>query len=278
MNEVSAFWREIGVVPPVLARAEQVLRENEALFAGLPLHEWRTAPYEEGLSALKGALGEDADGMKLFVAQSMEALLALREYEERGIGKEIFLATMAFMARFSGEALARKGRVEWTWGWWFPRQLALREFRLGALEYEMTEGAAFGGKPSGGNTRRIFLHIPADADLSDGAVDASLAAARAFFPKHFPAFADAEYVCESWMLSPALREMLPETSRVRRFSERFSVVFWEEDSPAFRDWIFPSAVTAPAEKLPEETSLQRAVKRHLLAGGKVGWAEGVLKA
>ena len=140
----------------------------------------------------------------------------------------------------------------------------------------MTEGAAFGGKPSGGNTRRIFLHIPADADLSDGAVDASLAAARAFFPKHFPAFADAEYVCESWMLSPALREMLPETSRVRRFSERFSVVFWEEDSPAFRDWIFPSAVTAPVEELPEETSLQRAVKRHLLAGGKIGWAEGVL--
>ena len=107
MNEVSAFWREIGVVPPVLARAEEVLRENETLFAGLPLHEWRTVSYEEELSALKGALGEDADGMKLFVAQSMEALLALREYEERGIGREIFRATMAFMARFSGEALAR---------------------------------------------------------------------------------------------------------------------------------------------------------------------------
>ena len=216
--------------------------------------------------------------MKLFAAQSMEALLALREYEKRGIGRDIFLATMAFMARFSGEAFARKGRAEWTWGWWFPRQLALQEFRLGALEYEMTEGAAFGGKPSGGNKRRIFLHIPADADLSDGAVDASLAEARAFFSKCFSAFADAEYVCESWMLSPALSEIMPETSRVRRFSERFSVVFWEEDSPAFRDWIFPSAVTAPAEKLPEETSLQRAVKRHLLAGGKVGWAEGVLKA
>lgn len=270
------FWQEIGVQAAVLARAEEVLRENEALFAGLPLHEWRTAPYEEGLSALKGALGEDADGMKLFVAQSLEALLALREYEERGIGREIFRATMAFMARFSGEALARKGRVEWTWGWWFPRQLALREFRLGALECEMTEGVAFGGKPAGGK-RRIFLHIPADADLSDGAVDASVAAAKAFFPKHFPDFADAEYVCESWMPSPALREIMPETSRVRRFSERFSVVFWEEDSPAFRDWIFPAAASAPAEDLPESTSLRRAVRRHLLSGGKIGWAEGYWK-
>ena len=274
---VMQFWQGIGVQAAVSARAEEVLRENEALLSGLPLEKWRTAPYEEGLSALKEALGEDEDGMKLFAAQSQEALLALREYEKRGIGRDIFLATMAFMARFSGEVLVRRGRVEWTWGWWFPRQLALKEFRLGALEYEMTEGAAFGGKPSGGNTRRIFLHIPADADLSDGAVDASLAAARAFFPKHFPAFADAEYVCESWMLSPALSEIMPETSRVRRFSERFSVVFWEEDSPAFRDWIFPSAVAAPVKELPEETSLQRAVKRRLLTGGKVGWAEGVLK-
>ena len=273
---VMQFWREIGVQAAVSARAEEVLREKKALLSGLPLERWRTAPHEEGLSALKEALGEDEDGMKLFAAQSMEALLALHEYEKRGIGRDIFLATMAFMARFSKEAFARSGRVEWTWGWWFPRQLALKEFRLGALEYEMTEGAAFGGKPSGGDKRRTFLHIPADADLSDGAVDASLAEARAFFCKYFPAFADAGYVCESWMLSPALREILPETSRVRRFSERFSVVFWEEDSPAFRDWIFPSAVTAPVEELPEETLLQRAVKRHLLAGGKIGWAEGVL--
>ena len=270
------FWEEIGVSAAVSARAEEALREHEALLSGLPLERWRNAPYEEGYPALRKALGEDEDGMKLFAAQSMEALLALHEYEKRGIGRDIFLATMAFMARFSKEAFARSGRVEWTWGWWFPRQLALKEFRLGALEYEMTEGAAFGGKPSGGDKRRTFLHIPADADLSDGAVDASLVEARAFFCKYFPAFADAGYVCESWMLSPALREILPETSRVRRFSERFSVVFWEEDSPAFRDWIFPSAVTAPVEELPEETSLQRAVKRHLLAGGKIGWAEGVL--
>ena len=268
------FWQEIGVQAAVLARAEQVLRENEALFAGLPLHEWRTAPYEEGLSALKGALGEDADGMKLFVAQSMEALLALREYGERGIGRGIFTATMEFLARFSEVVYVRRGCVEWMWGWWFPRQLALREFRLGALEYEMTEGAAFGGKPAGGDRRRIFLHIPADADLSDGAVDASVAEARAFFSKYFPAYRDVEYVCSSWMLSPALSGILPETSRVRRFGERFSVVFWEEDSPAFRDWIFPAAASAPAEDLPESTSLQRAVKRQLLAGGKIGWAEG----
>ena len=77
---VMQFWQGIGVQTAVSARAEEVLRENEALFSGLPLEKWRTAPYEEGLSALKEALGEDEDGMKLFAAQSKEALLALREY------------------------------------------------------------------------------------------------------------------------------------------------------------------------------------------------------
>ena len=106
---VTQFWREIGVQAAVSARAEEVLREKKALLSGLPLERWRTAPYEEGLSTLKKALGDDEDGMKLFAAQSMEALLALREYEKRGIGREIFLATMAFMARFSGENVCAQG-------------------------------------------------------------------------------------------------------------------------------------------------------------------------
>lgn len=93
-----------------------MLRENEALFAALPLDGWRVSG-EEGLNALKEALGEDADGMKLFVAQSLEALLALREYGERGIGEDVFYATMEFLARFSEVVYVRRGCVEWMWGW-----------------------------------------------------------------------------------------------------------------------------------------------------------------
>ena len=53
------FWEEIGVSAAVSARAEEALRENEALLSGLPLGSWRTAPYEEGYPALREALGED---------------------------------------------------------------------------------------------------------------------------------------------------------------------------------------------------------------------------
>ena len=269
-QKLSAFWEKLGLLPPVKTRAEEVWKGCGAELSALPLEALRNLPYEEGAAALKGALGQDEDGMKLFAAQSLQALEAKREYAARGIPEDVFFATMAFLSRFANEAFERSGRPAWTWGWWFPRQLALREFRLGALEFALLAG-------ENGEKGRISVHIPAGADLTEGAVDSSFAAARAFLQAHFPAYEGAPFVCSSWMLSPALQEILPETSHVRRFGARFEVVKWEEDSPAFRDWIFPEAKDASQEDLPETTSLQRAVKRYLLAGGKLGWAEGILK-
>ena len=57
---VMQFWQEIGVSAAVSARAEEVLREKKTLLSGLPLERWRTAPYEEGLSALREALGPES--------------------------------------------------------------------------------------------------------------------------------------------------------------------------------------------------------------------------
>lgn len=264
-QKLAAFWEKIGLSSPVKARAEEVWKEHGAEIAALPLETWRKLSYDEGLDALKGALGADEDGMKLFAAQSLQALGARREYAARDIPEDVFFATMAFLARFANDTYERTGCVQWTWGWWIPRQLSLREFRLGALEFELLEDG------------RVAVHIPAKCDLSDGAVDSAFAAARAFLSAQFPAYENAPFVCSSWMLSPALQEILPRESRVRQFGARFSVTKWEQDSPAFRDWIFPETDGAAVEDLPEETSLQWAVKRHLLAGGKLGWADGILK-
>ena len=104
----------------------------------------------------------------------------------------------------------------------------------------------------------------------------SLDEARAFFGAFYPAYKDAPGRCESWMLSPALEELLPPTSNVLAFGRRFRLLGWEQDSLAFLEWIYPDP-SLPTEQLPEDTSLRRAVKRHLLDGGKVGWASGELR-
>ena len=126
--------------------------------------------------------------------------------------------------------LRKSGKLVFRWGWWFPRQLSMREFRLGALEYEMSEDA---------NGKKIFLHIPSDADLSERSVSHSIGAAKSFFEKYYPDFAGADMYCDSWMLAPALREVLPESSNIMNFRRRFKVIRVNEDSKAFLEWIYP---------------------------------------
>ena len=41
------------------------------------------------------------------------------------------------------------------------------------------------------------------------------------------------------------------------------------------DWVYPGH-KGISEDLPEETTLQKKMKPFLLAGGKPGWAEGIL--
>ena len=222
---------------------------------------------EEGLLELRAAFSPDKDGMKMLTCMLHCALYTHTLYTKAGIGDEIYLATMKFLPRFVNESGKKDGHCFFTWDWWFYRQLAMREFRIGELEYEFVED---------GEGKKISVHIPADARLERPLLRDSLADARAFFDKHFPAYKDADFYCDSWLLSPALPALLPESSRILGFQREFEILKWEEDSEAFKDWIYGSR-DVPTEKLPENTSLQRAVKAHLLKGGKVGWALGRMK-
>src|SRR5699024_8014369 len=99
--------------------------------------------------------------------------------------------------------------------------------------------------------------------------------ARDFIARLFPAYEGVPFLCTSWLLSPALKECLPEGSRIRSFQDEYEVtdVFPEPDS--FLTWVYKRP-DIPVADLPEDTSLQRNLKKYLLAGGKVGEAKGRL--
>lgn len=262
--DLSQFYDKIGLDGAARALAERTERGNEALFQPPYLDAlFSGTRREEGLRQLKALLGEDEDGIKTFVYMSRCALRTYENYRAKGVPEDVFWATMGFLSRFMASDAARFHKIVFRWGWWFPRQLAMEEFRIGALEYEMAGDA-------------LHIHIPADADLSPASVQRSLDEARAFFAAFYPAYKDAPGRCESWMLSPALEELLPPTSNVLAFGRRFRLLGREQDSPAFLEWIYPDP-SLPTEQLPEDTSLRRAVKRYLLDGGKVGWASGELR-
>ncbi len=265
---ITAFYEGIGLCKQAKAAAlalDEVYHEEACAPAFALFDDPKT--WEKALSDLRELCGEDADGMKMFVCLSHCAAQRAQRYRRLGIPEEIYWATMRFLSRFLHADSEKAGHLVFRWAWWFPRQLALKEFRIGAMEYEMLTAEG---------ERRISVHIPADADFSDETVGASLADARAFMKKFFPAFAEAPMYCESWLLSPALRELLPEGSNILRFQRRFDILRVDENSPAALEWIFPDPKAKP-EDFPEDTRLRRAAKRYLLAGGNIGRTLGKLR-
>lgn len=221
----------------------------------------------EGLNGLRAALSPDPDGMKILVCMLHCALHTHEAYRARGIPDRIFFETMRFLPRFVNARARIYGRPIFPNDWWFYRELSLREFRLGALEYEML---------ADNGERKISVHIPEKADLSLPSLRASLREARKFFAEFFPEYADAEMYCDSWLMSPALKELLPASSNILGFQNGFELVRWDKESDACLDWIFPRR-DMPPEQLAENTSLQRKAKAYLIGGGKIGWALGKMK-
>ena len=152
------------------------------------------------------------------------------------------------------------------------RQAGARLFRIGELEYELAENEP--GK------RAVGVHIPSDAKLEPELLNASLSRADAFLREYFPEWADLPKTCESWLLSPVLKELLPSESRILRFQNAFDLreTFPEDD--AALEWVFRVAqgqrAALKTEDLPEETSLQRSMKAMILRGRMPGNARGTL--
>lgn len=205
---------------------------------------------------LHGKLQDDADGFKILSVQLRAALQAQDGYRARTIPAAVYIATMRGFSRFVREYKVMHGAYGFDRWWWVGRQTACKLFRLGTLEFEQTE-------------RGIAVHIPSDADLSPAAVDESLAQARRFFASDDP------FTCTSWLLSPALEKVLPPESNILRFQARFYIESVDETAESYKIWVYKNAALRP-EEFPEETALQRNLKRYVLSGGKVGEARGTL--
>lgn len=98
-----------------------------------------------------------------------------------------------------------------------------------------------------------------------------------FFRTYYPDHKYDRYTCESWLMSPVLKRLLPEGSHIVSFQERFTVISEDREEREFIEWLFQVPVDTAYDQLPERTTLQRKVKALLLAGGTVGCAYGILK-
>lgn len=223
--------------------------------------------WDDAVKELQVYLGDDPDGMKILWEQlNVVSSYTYDEYIRLGISEEIFIDTMKFCTRFLNEHYNQWGTYKYVWAWWFPRQMSVKEFRIGALEYEFVEE----------KEKEIAVHIPSDADMCVEAVKESLTEFYKFRNQYFPEWENVKLTCDSWMIMPELENFLGEKSNIVQFQRLFNIEKIDREATWYMGWIYPGYEIVD-DKLPENTTLQRELKKFLLAGNRFGIAKGYIK-
>lgn len=121
----------------------------------------------------------------------------------------------------------------------------------------------------------LSVHIPDKGDFSPESCNASYRRAAELFRDHFPELTVKGFCCHSWMLAPELADILKPGSRITSFSSRYLRHPIRTRGEDVLNFVFLLKFRTYAD-LPEDTSLQRALKQRYLSGGYLYEYGGVL--
>ena len=143
---------------------------------------------------------------------------------------------------------------------------------IGSLQFERDEHV-FGKDIKYPN---LHVHIPAKVDFSPEAVSRSLKDGREASDRYYGKEYHDRY-CESWLLDPYLKTVLPETSNIISFQNRFDVYDIKRDGKEdVLNFLFKAKPDCDLNALPEDTSLRRKMKAALLRGDRLSLGKGKL--
>ncbi len=116
----------------------------------------------------------------------------------------------------------------------------------------------------------IAVHIPPGGGLDEESVESSYARAREIFAKYYPELSYKAFHCRSWLMSRDLRKILKPTSNILAFQKKYINYPCESNGTWIFGNVFPKiGVPEDYSTLPEDTSLQRSVKKLYLDGGYI---------
>lgn len=223
----------------------------------------------------------DAKARQLYLWAYLGLLPAVRRYHaERGVPDDVSWATLSltFAIRTHKDVTGHNG-LGLTHQWGPPIRLRGAFYKLGRLDFNRAE-LSFSNGPGG---FALSVHIPPAGPLDKAAVEESIAAAREFFPRHYPDEPVTLFTCDSWLLDPQLADYLPAESNILAFQRRFTLTprpHGDENgdgNAAIMRFVFGRQGSGENEldTLPQETTLHRAVVAHLRAGRqwheRTGW-------
>lgn len=202
--------------------------------------------------------------------------MAMEEYDkyrEKNIPEQVYWDTFSDISIWCENCFKQFGEYGLQEYRWLYRHIDLKLFRLGRLQFEKAiaeKNIDVDGVKISKCENVINIHIPQGEKLDFEASKKSVLWAFQIFGKNVP------YLCCSWLLCPALQEILKGKSNILKFQSMFSVIETNFESREGEKRIFGS-VSENIADYPENTSLQRNAKSYLLNGGRLGDSLGILR-
>ena len=111
----------------------------------------------------------------------------------------------------------------------------------------------------------LDMHVPGEGALSIPVLRDAMAEAVPFFERFYPDHHFVAYVCDSWLFSPQLADLLGPASNIVRWQREGYMVPSHNDQSDFLAFTFGSN-SIDLLTAPRDTRLRRAVIDHLAAG------------
>ena len=145
---------------------------------------------------------------------------------------------------------------------WIHKHAKRELFNIGAFQYEPVQKD---GK------YLINIHIPAGTKLNVYDNLKSFKEAMDFYDTYYPENKMEGLMCESWLLSNEIEEVMEGATNISRFGDMFTKysIGDERGDAVFRFVYNFAAPYPPVETLPENTTLQRKLKAYMLSGKRV---------
>ena len=198
-----------------------------------------------------------------------------KEYDNKGIPREIFIDTMKDIALWC-ENNGGNGLRNYKW---ILNHLKCELFRIGRLQFQLCKSEndtlEYDFLPFDFGDNIVCVHIPQGERLDYTECLKSITKAKLFLLSYFPEFEYEYYFCESWLLYRENQLFMKPDSNILQFQLLFDIVFSVPDDRQAIERIFGKRRLIKA-LYPENTSLQLSAKRFMQGGGKLGMGIGII--
>ena len=122
----------------------------------------------------------------------------------------------------------------------------------------------------------IDVHIPSKLPLNPEICEKSYNDAIKILSRGYPEHNFKAIACSSWMLEKRIVQILGKQTNLTKFMDAYVGFPTKSEGKAIFGFVFNLNAPVPVEELAEDTSLRRAIKQHMLAGGYVYEKGGII--